>query len=223
VFAPPTPSRLVSRLKHVCAHQNLTGLAVSSLTALTQASGGDIRTAINTLQFAAMRAHAMAQVQFSGGSSGNSTGGTSSCSSSSFQQTLGAMITSGLKDEKQDVFQLWSQVFSFKQAALQFNKQKQFTLIAGATYSNSSSSNSNSDSGRGRGGSSKGCATHAMLLLDSVLGFNDTQLVLSGVQENYLGVRQTSGDPSLIKTSSAADWLSVGNVLEGKMYVMMIG
>ena len=156
-----------------------------------------MRAAINTLQFAAMRAQAAVQ-----------TAPSSSSTASTFQKTLGTMITSGLKDEQQDVFQLWAQIFSFKDAAAKFAKKYQ--MLTGM-----SDSSSTSDSGSGSGSSSGGSATHAMRVLDTILGYNDHQLVLNGVQENYLGVKIT--DPSLIRTSSAAEWLSVGNVLEGKM------
>lgn len=190
----------MGRLKQICSQEGILSVASSSLSALSQASGGDIRSAINTLQFAAMRAQAQVKA--------SST--ASSDAATSFQKSLGTMITSGLKDERQDVFQLWSQIFSFKEAAAKFAKK--FQLL-----SNGSSSKGNSDTSADSGGiGSRG--THAMRVLDTILGYNDHQLILSGVQENYLGVKFT--DPNLIKAASAADWLSIGNMLQGKMYVV---
>jgi DNA polymerase III delta prime subunit len=194
VFSPSTDVRLVSRLKQICSQEGILSVASSSLSALSQASGGDVRSAINTLQFAAMRAQAQVQA--------NSSHTTAAGAASAFQKTLGTMITSGLKDERQDVFQLWSQIFSFKEAAAKFSKK--FQLLTGGN-----SSDDDSACGGSRGN------THAMRVLDTILGYNDHQLVLSGVQENYLSVKYT--DPNLIKTSSAADWLSVGNVFEGNL------
>lgn len=199
MFAPSTDARLVGRLKQICQQEGLLGVASSSLSALSQASGGDVRSAINTLQFAAMRAQAAVQTSVT----------PSSATSTAFQKTLGTMITSGLKDERQDVFQLWGQIFSFKAAEAKFAQK--FQLLSG---NNTSTNISASASGGGSGGNGRG-TTHAMRVLDTILGYNDHELVLNGVQENYLGVKVT--DPNMIRASSAAEWLSMGNVLEGKM------
>ena len=199
VFSPSTDARLVARLKQICSQEGILNIASSSLSSLSQASGGDIRSAINTLQFAAMRAQAQVEA---------SRGAHSSSNSSIFLKTIGSMITTGLKDERQDVFQLWGQIFSLKAAAARFSKK--FKLLAGGKVKNDSqycNEASNIDE--------KYSKSHAMRVLDTILGYNDHQLVLNGVHENYLGIKYT--DPNLIKTCSAADWLSVGNILEGNL------
>lgn len=204
----------MSRLRQICSREGLSGVATSSLSALALVSGGDVRSAINTLQFAAMRAQAQAHVQ----------GSNTSSSSSSFQKTLGAMITSGLKDERQDVFQLWGHIFSVKAAAAKFARRLQLlqaggdgdrTSSGGAAGKGKTATIKSGDRSCSSGSGVNTRGTHAMHLLDTILGYNDHSLVLSGVQENYLSVKVT--DPSLIKASSAAEWLSVGNVFEGKM------
>ena len=203
MFSSATESRLVSRLKQICSLEKLGNVASSSLSALAQACGGDIRSAINTLQFASMRAKEII------GTSHSDKLNLKHADTASLQSTLGALLTTGLKDERQDVFRLWSQIFSFKEAAARFTKK--FHMIAGGGGVAESSTGGAEGSAR---------ASHAMKVLDAVYAYNDHQLVISGVQENYLSIRYT--DPSLLKTCSAADWISTANILEGNVYVIYI-
>ena len=73
------------------------------------ATGHDIRSAINTLQFAALRTRqaqrtaARASAGVTGGAAGGASGGVGAVT---LGHTLASMISSGLKDEQRDAFQV---------------------------------------------------------------------------------------------------------------------
>ena len=54
VFSPPSELKLVQRLKNVCISEGL-HVNTTALSTLSQAAGNDIRSSINTLQFASMK------------------------------------------------------------------------------------------------------------------------------------------------------------------------
>jgi chromosome transmission fidelity protein 18 len=194
VFSPPTETRLVQRLKHVCAAEGIQHINPQALSALCQASGSDIRSAINTLQFTALRC-------------GNKLGSapTQLDISNTFSRTLNRMLISGLKDERQDVFELWRKIFCSKD---QNSSNASARLLPGQSTVGGGDVDVNSFR--------TVRPTHAMDVFESVAGYGDNQLVTMGLFDNYLTVRYT--DPTFQRTCTAADWLSFGDLLEGKMY-----
>jgi hypothetical protein len=238
-FSSPTEIRLVQRLRAVCAAE---GIAVppAALTALCHATGNDIRSSINTLQFAALKTSIMLRKHT----------GQSSVSLSAHSRdvgfVLGSMISSGLKDADKDILQIWNEALSLKDAARSFvTKAPLSSAAASSTHvnvaSNEFKSASSNQSGVGRsagaivdvetlkeirtarvakenpvGGSKSGTNSgFATKVVESVADFGDNQLVITGLFENYLGSRYH--DPSLLRTSTACDWFSDADLFLGKM------
>ena len=198
-FHPPVETRLVQRLKHVCVAEGLHHINPQALSALCQASGGDIRSAINTLQFAALRCKS------------SSLPKTSHLGSSlDFSRTLSQLLLSGLKDERQDVFELWRRVFCSKVSGA----RRGLDLASTAAMLSGSAQGNPDDVDVNAYRTSR--PNHAMQIFDSVAGYGDNQLITMGLFDHYLTVRYT--DPTFQRTSAASDWLSFGDVLEGKLY-----
>lgn len=193
VFSPPTEMRLVQRLKHVCAAEGIQHVNPQALSALCQASAGDIRSAINTLQFTALRCE-----------SKTGAAPTQLDISNTFSRTLNKMLLSGLKDDRQDVFELWRTIFCSK------DQNPSFVASRIPTYSSHTSDPIDVNSYR------TVRPTHAMDIFESVAGYGDNQLVTMGLFDNYLSARYT--DPTFQRISTTADWLSFGDLLEGKMF-----
>ena len=93
----------MQRLKNVCAMEGLHSNS-STLTSLCQASGHDIRSSINTLQFASMRCKKETEY----------VSMNSSSSASSMSRILNSMIVNGVKDDHRDIFTVWKDIFSSK-------------------------------------------------------------------------------------------------------------
>lgn len=175
-FHAPSAPRLVARLKEICVAEKIR-VSPAALGALYDASAADIRSAINTLQFATQRVH------------------NRSPTSSSIDVTMAvsSAITTGLKDERQDAFQVWRECLSSKHAAESYKKNKS-TLD----------------------GSKRKDSKLGIYVFNRISEFGDNDLMLSGIRENFLSLRYT--DPNFTKTSAATEWVSFVNVLVGSAY-----
>lgn len=216
-FSAPTEIRLVQRLKSICQQENLGNLSTTALTALCQSCNLDIRSAINTLQFAAMKC---SQLHNSPASNEGSSGRKVVDYSYEVSHILTSMLLSGSKDERQDVFKLWRNIFTIhdrdmatKRLSLLSAVQHSTQKIGGGVGSHQSSSQQDRFISRN---TQTYRSSNAMEIFDSVSSFSDNQLVLAGVHENYLSIRYT--DPTAQRTALAADWLSIGDLFEGKLY-----
>jgi hypothetical protein len=116
VLQPPTQARLIERLKAISLKENLS-VTGSSLTSLSSAAGSDIRSAINTLQWAALETKKMIATN---------TGKTKA--DLHVDRTLSQMISTGLKDEKRDIFQIWREIFSLKEMTARLNLKRDRAL-----------------------------------------------------------------------------------------------
>lgn len=197
VFHPPSEQRLVARLKAICATEKISNVSPHSLSALSSATGNDIRSAINTLQFAALRTSTLKTA-----SAGDTT------KASSFGRMLSNMISSGLKDVNRDAFQVWKEIFSVREMALAAAKKKsilmnnrevaglpsgQKGLIAAANGTHSNSLSLSSMSG-------------SVSAMQAMSDFGDSNLILSGIFHNLLSIRYN--DPSMTRSHLASDWIS---------------
>ena len=203
VFRPPSEQRLVSRLQGVCTAEKIVGVARQSLSALCLATGNDIRSAINTLQFAALRTSTLHSN--SGGSSSNIPAGRTP----SFGHMLSSMINSGLKDVNRDAFQVWREIFSVREMALAASKRKSlFNAGLGVGASGTKGAE------QSKGLLAAGSATHKfsasvqgpLAAVQAMADFGDSSLILSGIFHNILTVRYN--DPSMTRSHLAADWIS---------------
>ncbi len=108
LFQLPQENRLVSRLKHICIQEHIpisTSSLNTVLTELVIATGHDIRSSINNLQFAALR------MKESNHSNNSSTTSSSSIQYHDLSKVIESMMKMGLKDDQMDSFQIWQKVF----------------------------------------------------------------------------------------------------------------
>jgi DNA polymerase III delta prime subunit len=246
-FSAPTEIRLVQRLKSICQQENLGNLSTTALTALCQSCNLDIRSAINTLQFAAMKCS-----QLHNSPAGNTPQQRQGEQKERREQShetktvdysyevshiLTSMLLSGSKDERQDVFKLWRNIFTIHDRDMATKRLSLLSAVQHTTQGTTATATTTvGRAGGGGGGVGRGGGVHqsssqeriisrntqtyrssnAMEIFESVSSFSDNQLVLAGVHENYLSIRYT--DPTAQRTALAADWLSIGDVFEGKLY-----
>jgi len=208
VFHPPTELRLVARLKAICESEKISNVSPQSLAALSSATGNDIRSAINTLQFAALRTSALKQsaVQQPGGPKGGA-----STSSSGFGSMLSSMISSGLKDVNRDAFQVWREIFSVREMSLAaakkksiINNNKQAGVGAGAQAQSGLLAAASKSNAKGGTQSSVVAGPEAAVL--AMADFGDSNLILGGIFHNLLTIRYN--DPSMTRSHLASDWIS---------------
>ena len=116
---PPATTRLVSRLKAVCASENVRADR-RALVAVAENSGRDVRSCLHGLQLlagrglaAAARARAEAAAAAAAGGGGGAGGGRQQLPSSSaapprvITYAAAASLSSGAKDAKQSAFDVW--------------------------------------------------------------------------------------------------------------------
>ena len=192
VFQPPTEIRLVQRLKAICSAEGLQ-VTTSALTALCSATGNDIRSSLNTLQFASLHA-----LKLSNDASGKSS---SSMSTLGVASTLTSMISSGLKDENKDIYQIWREVFSSKEISSVLSQKRSRLLLDDAKDEVSEKSPGTQPS---------------MEVFQSALNFGDMPLVMSGVHENMLKIRYS--DPTMVRTFLCSNWLSISDNIDAFAY-----
>jgi chromosome transmission fidelity protein 18 len=196
IFLPPTETRLIQRLKTICLAEALP-LTLTSLASLCQASGCDIRSAINILQFASMKLAS---------SSLNSKLNAADCS-----RTLASIISLELKDSRIDIFRLLRQILSTKEAGIEFDKRTA-TKKAYDNYKKISiKSNDTINSS-----ASPIVSTHMMDVIESARSYGDNSFVLSGIYENYLQIKYM--DSTMQRTALCADWISYTDTINNTMF-----
>jgi len=185
----------------------------SSLTALCQATGNDLRSCINTLQFVSMRlAKEMASSSSPSSSLKNSPPPPTSSS------VLLRTIESGIKDERRDVFEVWASVFSRqpanqrRQLLARRRQQQQHQKLSAASPGASSSSSSNASNAAAEPMSS---FSGAMYALECAANHGEHELISSGIHEGFANV--PFADPRLCKTSELCDWLVWGSQLQRRI------
>ena len=100
---PPPPSRLVARLRAVLASERLTATNIA-LNQLVSSSGGDIRSCLYTLQFAATRAF-------------QNTDASVAVNVDMTRTLMGILNGTGLKDERKDIVGTLLTVFQKKKVS----------------------------------------------------------------------------------------------------------
>jgi chromosome transmission fidelity protein 18 len=216
VFTPPTETRLVHRLKYICQQEGLSNISTAALSALCQSSGADIRSAINTLQFAALKCRHNHQTEIQTNEIDHSY---------EVSHILTSMLLSGSKDERQDIFKLWRNIFTVHDSE---QITRRLSLLSAVQQMNNAIP-STVPSGRGLIHSplitpakyQTYRSSNAMEIFESVSSYADNQLIMLGIYENYLSVKFT--DPTIQRTCSAADWLSISDIFEGKLYSGELG
>jgi DNA polymerase III delta prime subunit len=216
-FQPPAEKRLVQRLKAICVLEKLPSVNVATLQTLVTASLGDIRSCINTLQFASLRASASIAKETTATVT-STFGGGSAADNQKMSTILSSLIRSGLKDQSRDVFQVWNEIFSQHSVKVTI-AAKRARLVATST--------STAGTGTGTGTKTVGVDINEQTALTSLRGpimecmsgmqeCGDMQLVLKGIFHNLPNVHYP--DPSFNRTSTANEWLSLSDVMEKVCY-----
>lgn len=199
VFSLTTTSeqRLMQRLRYICSTESFP-VGPGPLAMLCKATGGDIRSCLNTLQFAA---HKYRATEKSSTSNTSVTDRTSVAPVSKAAVVLTTMLANGLKDEAKDVFQLWKEILSGKEASIAYSKRK-------SSHTTTASGGTTTSSGAGAGR-----LPYFESLMQSVVEFGDMPLVVSGVFENRGKIRYS--DSNFVKTQRVSESLSYADVLDG--------
>ena len=190
IFQPPNEQRLIQRLKSICTVEKVdtNSTLLSELCAVT---GNDIRSCINTLQFASIKAT----------TENNNNSDNNKEKSSFFKKnaktdiggTLSHMIYAGLSDRQKDVFTIWREIFNN-----QNDKRNQIMNNTNNTNNNTTTTNNN-------------CLKFETLT-DSIAESGCEDLIMSGIHENLLKLRLA--DVDMTRTTISLDWLSLADHME---------
>lgn len=199
-FTTPLVGRLVQRLKRILSLEGV-DLPPSVLSMLCAANGNDIRSCLNTLQFATLQCKEAVDLDHLAGAGGRKLQGMQLVS-----HTLNQMVLHGLKDEQKSAFQIWKVLFNNRDAAA--------LLGGGSAHSASSGSAAPAvPTAPARVVRDKAAADGQLgrMLMSIVDEFDDMELLVGGLHENLLAINYN--DPCLTKTSSAFDWLSYADIM----------
>lgn len=183
VFNLPSEMRLLQRVKTICWQEQIdltTAKNSAVLAELIAVTGCDIRSTINNLQFAAMRARdSLAQRPVSSSSSASSSTTQTVAKSVDLGQVITAMMQSGLKDDQLDAFQVWQRVFFASSPSKKKDNKK-----ADATSKLPSTTN---------GAKSDDDASREMMLaIDAMQDHGDYDHLIAGIHENIFSRASTN-------------------------------
>lgn len=184
-FNTPMETRLVQRLKQIMSLEGVE-LSTNVLMTLCDANGNDIRSCLNTLQFATLQSTQKVECEEKNAFEVNSARRKMMVST-----TVHEMIKHGLKDEQKNAFQIWKIIFSLSDAASVTNPVDR-SVNTFTSKPDRKCVIKNADIG-----------TYLRSIIDE---FGDMELLMHGIHENMLKVPYT--DPCMSKTSNAMDWLS---------------
>ena len=174
-----------------------------ALTNLCSATGNDIRSSINTLQFASLRTQdKLNEIRAAAGPSQHPISSTHI-----INEMLERMINRGLKDENKDAFQIWREIFCLKDiASVIQQKSNKIATCSGVKGAESLVASS------GAAGRALASVHPSMHVMQSCLDHGDMQLLVSGIYENLHKVNYS--DPSLNRSYLATHAFSECDVLE---------
>ena len=209
-FDGTNEARLMSRLKVICRAEHMGDVSTASLAALCHATGNDMRSCINTLQFVATRQRQQRQVS-----------STSARISASASTALLQAIESGIKDERKDIFEVFSAVFWRKLSRnahlakvrrSQAIQQSSGEAVAAMAWDGHGKESSGESEALILAQGNQGGAMFAMKCADS---HGDYERIYMGVHENFLNVPYN--DPRCIKTCGVLDWLGFHDKLQRRI------
>jgi len=211
VMTSASENRIVQRLRALCLEENIS-VASSALIALCKSAKGDIRSCINTLQFACQKTRQSSPSASSSVSENRRPSDpTVRDAVLDVNYTLAEMLTTGLKDEQRDVYQLWRESLCKTDLRLSLLQRQ----TASKRHPHSQQLQDITDQSQTQSQTdprSVTCTDNPIdFLMASVSDFGDHDLVLRGLFENYLRPRYP--DPHLVKTQVASEWLSYADTL----------
>lgn len=185
--APPSPSRLVARLRSVLSAENISVIGGSAmLHQLVAGSGGDIRSCLYTLQFASARTREIAMKKMMKEEALGIGRGSNMVDISQALSTALGGNGRGMKDERSDVSGTISTVF---------RKSKKQKIISKSSSAGKSNDNFRSD---------------VDCVLQAVECFGDNSKTLDCLFMNLLRVSYV--DPTLDRCAVAHEWLSGADI-----------
>ncbi len=198
-FRKTSSTRLLQRLKTICLAEGLP-LESTALGALCEASGNDVRSCLNTLQFFKSRVP---------GTLASATSGDAALSSSLSRQLV-QYIGAGLKDQEKDMLQVCNVIFRKPVHKASATATASVVLLPGEEEEQQEN--------LGRGGSKSlvpsGKHRDTDLVIATCAAFSDHAQVLQAVHENFCQLRYT--DPNLTKTALAAEWMAFSDLIQSR-------
>eukprot|EP01033_Poteriospumella_lacustris_P016115 gene16115-11530_t len=196
VFSLPSEARLAQRLKHICLQESIDVARPAVLNELISITGHDIRSTINNLQFAAMKA----KDRMVNNSTETAATSQSHPRHMDLAHVISSMMQTGLKDDQLDSYQVWQRIFAAKPPS--------------KTASGLSSAANASSTSKGKAASGDHDEDSQMMLaINAMQDHGDFEHLLDGVHENIIPrppppskFSQQIGlppPPSVMNTSSA--------------------
>ena len=197
---PPATTRLISRLKAVCAAENVRADR-RALVAVAENSGRDVRSCLHGLQLlagrslaASARARAEAAAAGEEGEGGRDAAVPSSSSAAAPTRVItyaaASSLRSGAKDAKQSAFDVWGALLHAGAPGPRFGGSVVARSAAAAAAAAASASASASSSSRSSSAAAHQQQQHrhhrtaSSLLWDAVSDFGDADLLLRGLHES---------------------------------------
>lgn len=192
-FRRRTNPRLLQRLKTICQAENLPVEGVA-LSVLCEASGHDVRSCLNTLQFFQARLPAAVLSQGQGQEEQDKP---PAAFASHLSRQLLEYVGEGLKDQEKDMLQVCQSLF--RKPASKATATP--ALLPG-------------EEGAGTEERAQSRVRDTDRVMTSVASYSDHAHVLLAAQENYCQLRFT--DPNLTKVLHAAEWLAFSDLVHGR-------
>ena len=169
VFSLPSEARLAQRLKHICLQESIDVARPAVLNELISITGHDIRSTINNLQFAAMKA----KDRMVNNSTETAATSQSHPRHMDLAHVISSMMQTGLKDDQLDSYQVWQRIFAAKPPS--------------KTASGLSSAANASSTSKGKAASGDHDEDSQMMLaINAMQDHGDFEHLLDGVHENII-------------------------------------
>ena len=216
LFQLPQDLRLVSRLQQICKEENIIIPSTSVLNELIVATGHDIRSSINNLQFAALHL----QQQQSKGKKNNHPKISSINKEEELKKKkhieniIENMMRVGLKDDHLDAYQIWNQIFtkriqdsSSSSISHQYQNNNPFASPSSSSTANIIIPNSEDGGNRMDNLSTQGI----IQAMDAMLDHGDSSLIISGIYENMHRI-YSYDIHNINRHTFSTEWLSWTNL-----------
>lgn len=198
-FTLPHPNRLVERLSYICLQENIPVPPSIILHELVMATGLDIRSSINNLQFAAIKLQE--DIVEMNKNEKDLKINKSNINNLKMVSIIESMMYMGLKDDNIDSYQVWSRIF-IKDPSLYNKVSKKFTSV----LTNSSSPSSQPPS-----------SFYFDMVIESQLNHGDFSHIISGLHENIFKTCDNYNS-HINKFSCSFDWFSWSDTFTSNIY-----
>ena len=212
---PPATTRLISRLRAVCAAENVKADR-RALVAVAEAAGRDVRSCLHALQLLAGRSLAASARARAEASAANAAAGEAGGSTTYRGSALPRVIThaaasslrSGAKDAKQSAFDVWGALLHAGAPGPRVGgsvaTRSEAAAAAASSASASSSRGRNAAHHQHRQHQQRQHRTASSLLWEAASDFGDADLLLRGLHESLPRLRLADGRAGRLAAATEA-------------------